>query len=403
MLRYRGDNVFDPSKSTARFPDFAVTTYREGSSRSSVGDAPARNQTTIPIGENMTEIDPNAPVLVTGGSGYLASWIVRYLLEDGRTVRATVRDPRKPKGLEHLHTLAEQHPGRLTLHPADLLDEGSFTEAMAGCELVIHTASPFLMGKLDDPREQLIRPALEGTRNVLNSVNRTDSVKRVVLTSSVVAIYGDNIDMRGRECFTDADWNTTSTDSHQEYSYSKTVAERQAWAMCAAQDRWDLVTVHPGLVFGPSLTTSSASGTMTTIGHFTDGSMTFGAPALEMGVVDVRDAARTHIAAGFTPTAHGRYIATSGTVSLLDMGRILRGAFGRRRTFPTRELPKVLVKIGAPAVGMTRKYVELNVGWPLRFDNSRTRAELDLDFIPPEKTIVDHFQQMIDDGLASVS
>ncbi|GEE03889.1 dihydroflavonol-4-reductase [Gordonia spumicola] len=316
-------------------------------------------------------------------------------------MRATVRDPRKPTGLDHLHALAEQHPGRLTLHAADLLDRGSFAEAMTGCELVIHTASPFLMGRLSDPREQLIRPALEGTRNVVNSVDATDSVRRVVLTSSVAAIHGDNVDMRGKECFTDADWNTTSTDTHQEYSYSKTVAEKEAWKLHDAQDRWDLVTVHPGLVFGPSLTTSSASGSMTMIGHFADGSMTFGAPALEMGVVDVRDAARTHIAAGFTPAAHGRYIATSGTVSLLDMGRFLAGASGKRRAFPTRELPKALVKIGAPAAGMTRKFVDRNVGWPLRFDNSRTRRELGIDFIAPEKSIVDHFQQMIDDGLAS--
>ncbi|SIR92627.1 NAD-dependent epimerase/dehydratase family protein [Williamsia sterculiae] len=346
----------------------------------------------------MTEIDPDVPVLVTGGSGYVASWIVRYLLEDGRTVRATVRDPKKPKGLDHLHKLSDEHPGRLTLHAADLLDQGSFAAAMDGCQLVIHTASPFLMGKLDDPQEQLVRPALEGTRNVLTSVNQTESVRRVVLTSSIVAIYGDNIDMRGKTCFTDADWNTTSTDSHQEYSYSKTVAEKEAWAMCGAQDRWDLVTVHPGLVFGPSLTTSSASGTMTTIGHFTDGSMTLGAPALEMGVVDVRDVARTHIAAAFTPTARGRYIATSGTVSLLDMGKILRSAFGKRRSFPNRELPKALVKIGGPATGMTRKFVDRNVGWPLRFDNSRTREELGVEFIAPETTVVDHFQQMIDDG-----
>lgn len=132
----------------------------------------------------MTTIDPSAPVLLAGGSGYVAGWILRYLLEDGRTVRATVRNPTKTSGLEHLHKLAEEHPGRLTLHQADLLGDGSFAEAMDGCELVIHTASPFLLGKLENPQEQLIRSALEGTRNVLNSVNATRSVKRVVLTSS---------------------------------------------------------------------------------------------------------------------------------------------------------------------------------------------------------------------------
>ncbi|WP_220794457.1 SDR family oxidoreductase [Nocardioides pelophilus] len=348
----------------------------------------------------MTDIDPTKPVLVTGGTGYIASWIVRYLLEDGYTVRATVRDPQKPSGLEHLHALAKAHPGRLTLHAADLLAEGSYTEAMAGCELVIHTASPFLVGRIKDAQRQLIRPALEGTRNVLASVDATPSVKRVVLTSSVVAIHGDNADMKGKSAFTEADWNTTSTEQHQPYAYSKTVAEKEAWAIQAKQERWDLVTIHPGLVLGPSLTTSSKSGSIATMRFFTDMSFAAGAPALELSVVDVRDVARAHITAGFTPEAHGRYITTAETTSMLEIGRTLSGAFGRRLSFPRNELPKFMIKLAAPVAGMTRKFVELNVGWPLAFDNSRTRKELGLEFRPAEETIVEHFQQMIDDGLA---
>lgn len=345
------------------------------------------------------QIDESAPVLVTGGSGYVASWIVRYLLEDGRTVRATVRDPKKAKGLEHLHALSAAHPGRLTLHRAELLEPGSYTEAMAGCELVIHTASPFLLGTIKNPQKQLVSPALEGTENVLVSVNDTESVKRVVLTSSVVAICGDNIDMRGKDQFTEDDWNTTSTLDHQPYPYSKTVAERRAWEMQAEQDRWDLVTIHPGLVVGPSLTKASKSGTFRTMGSFTDFSLATGAPALEMGVVDVRDVARAHIAAGFTPTAHGRYIANAETMSMLDIGKALREKFGYRPSFPLIEAPKLLIKIAAPVAGLTRKFVELNVGYPLRFDNSRTVADLGIEFRPGAVSVTEHFQQMIDDGL----
>jgi nucleoside-diphosphate-sugar epimerase len=347
----------------------------------------------------MTNIDPSQPVLVTGGTGYVASWIVRYLLEDGYTVRATVRDPKKPKGLEHLHALAEAHPGKLTLHRAELLEPGSYTPAMAGCELVIHTASPFLLGKVKDPQKQLIQPALEGTKNVLASVEETDSVKRVVLTSSVVAIYGDAIDMRGKDHFSEDDWNTTSTPRHQEYSYSKTVAEKEAWDLCAAQDRWDLVTIHPGLVLGPALTTVSKSGSMATMNHFIDFSLATGAPAMQLGVVDVRDVARAHIAAGFTPQAHGRYITSSETMSMLDIGKALRSRYGYRPSFPLFEAPKAVIKLAAPVAGLTRKYVELNVGYPLRFDNSRTVAELGIAFRPAADSVVEHFQQMIDDGL----
>lgn len=347
----------------------------------------------------MTVIDPQSPVLVTGGSGYVAGWIVRRLLEQGRTVRATVRDPDKASGLEHLHALASQHEGRLTLHRADLLDEGSFTEAMDGCELVMHTASPFLVGGITDPQEQLIRPALEGTRNVLGSVEATPSVRRVVLTSSVAAVFGDNADLAGRAAFTDEDWNETSTETHQEYSYSKTVAERAAWEIAGGQDRWDLVTVHPGLVVGPSLTSSSVSGSMSTMRHFVDGSLATGAPKLALGAVDVRDVARVHLAAGDTPEAHGRYLAAPETVTLLGIGQILRQAFGSRWTFPRWEIPTPVLKAIAPLAGMTRPYVERTMGRPLAFDNTRTEGELGIDFAPVDSAIVEHFQQMIDEGI----
>lgn len=346
----------------------------------------------------MTVVDPVAPVLVTGAGGYVASWIVRYLLEDGYTVRATVRNLAKPTGPEHLHTLAAAHPSRLTLHAADLLEEGSFTPPMQDCQLVIHTASPFVLGRIKDPDATLVRPALQGTRNVLAGVAATESVKRVVLTSSVAAVFGDNADMRGKSCFTEADWNTTSSLDHQPYAYSKTVAEREAWATQAAQDRWDLVTVNPGLVLGPSLTTTSNSGSMTTMRHFTDYTMTAGAPALQMGVVDVRDVARVHIGAAFTPEARGRYITVAETISLLQISKILIDAFGRRRAFPRIELPKVLIKLGAPVAGMSMKFVDLNVGWPLAFDNTRTVSTLGIGFRPVRETVVEHFQQMIDDG-----
>lgn len=345
------------------------------------------------------QIDATKPVLVTGASGYVASWIIRYLLEDGYTVRGTVRDPEKASGLEHLRALAEAHPGRLTLHRADLLDEGSFAEAMDGCELVMHTASPFIVGRVRDPEAQLVRPALEGTRNVLGSVNATPSVKRVVLTSSVVAICGDNIDMKGRGPFTEADWNTTSSLEHQPYPYSKTVAEKAAWDMAEAQDRWDMVTIHPGLVLGPALTTASKSGSMTTMKAFIDYSLATGAPDLAMGLVDVRDVARAHVAAGFTPDAHGRYITNAQSITMLEIGQALRRRFGRSYPFPYTTVPKAAFRLIAPFAGFTREFVDKNVGWPLAFDNSRSIAELGLAYRPAEDTIGDHFQQMIDDGI----
>ena len=122
-------------------------------------------------------LQPPGPVLVTGANGYVASWLVKRLLERGFDVHATVRDPHDPEKTGHLSEIADDCPGRLSFFRADLLDPDAFDRPMAHCDLVFHTASPLIVRDVDDPVRDLIEPATRGTRSVLEAANRTPSVR----------------------------------------------------------------------------------------------------------------------------------------------------------------------------------------------------------------------------------
>jgi len=351
----------------------------------------------------MREIDKSKPVLVTGGTGYLASWIIKMLLEDGYNVNATVRDPSNIKKVEHLRAIAEASAGQLKLFKSDLLDIGSFDEPMGNCELVIHTASPYFITGIKNPIEELIRPAKEGTRNVLESAKRNPNVRRVVLTSSVAAMFGDNVDiaLTSDGVLTENDWNITSSAEHHPYPYSKTVAEKEAWAIAEEQDQWDLITINPGWILGPSVSKRKDSMSIGTMIQFGNGTFKTGVPEIWTGIVDVRDVAAAHIKAGYTPEAKGRHIIVSGVSTLLDIANILRKHFGDRYPFPRRQAPKFLFWLIAPMMGYTRKYVSRNVGIQTKFDNSYSKTDLSMSYITIEQTVKDHFQQILNDKLLS--
>ena len=349
----------------------------------------------------MKAIDKSKPVMVTGASGYLASWIVKKLLEEGIDVNATVRDPSNAPKVDQLTALAKASAGKLRLFKADLLDFGSFNEPMQGCELLIHTASPFFMTQPKNPEEELLRPAKEGTRNVLEAVQRTPTVKRVVLTSSIAAICGDMADIKlaPRGVFTEKEWNVTSSAAHLPYYYSKMVAEKEAWAIAGTQDRWDLLTINPALILGPSVTKRADSYSISAMIRFGDGTYKNGVPDMRFPVVDVRDVASAHIKAGFAPEASGRHIIASGEATFLGLANILRKQFGDAYPFPRKQAPKFLVWLLAPRVGLTRKFVSKNVGYHAKFDNSYSKADLGMSYLPVEQTVKEHFQQILDDGL----
>ncbi len=349
----------------------------------------------------MTTIDKTKPVLVTGANGFVASWLVKRLLEDGITVHAAVRSPDNDKKVGHLKELAENSKGKIVFFKADLLSTGSYMEAMQGCELVYHTASPFAL-EVDDPQKELIEPAQNGTKNVLETANEVNSVKRVVVTSSCAAIYTDAIDTVNAPggMISEDDWNTTASLDYQPYSYSKTLAEKKAWEIADAQSRWDLVTINPSFVMGPALNLNAPGESMTTLTRLGGGEMKMGAPKMGIGVVDVRDVAEAHFKAGFVPEAKGRYITSAHNTNFLEMGTILLPKYGDKYPLPKKALPKWLVWLVGPITNkaFTRSFITKNVNVPWKADNSKIKKDLGIEFRPMKETMEEAFQELIDAG-----
>lgn len=344
-------------------------------------------------------IDKTKPVMVTGATGYVAGRLVERLLNEGLTVHAAVRAPENKEKLKYLNALVEKTKGTIKYFKADLLNEGSYLEAMKGCEVVFHTASPFNLGT-KDPQKELIDPALKGTRNVLETANKVSSVKRVVVTSSCAAIYGDSIDvlkMPNNELTEDV-WNTTSSLTHQPYSYSKTLAEREAWKIAEAQSQWKLVTINPSFVLGPGINPFGTSETFTIMKQLSDGTMKMGAPEMEIGVIDVRDLAEAHFRAGYNPEAKGRFLISGMDTSFLDMAKILKSEFPKY-PFPKNKLPKFLIWLMAPAVGMSRAMVSKNVGYSWSANNSKSKKDLGMSYRPLKETLTDFFSQLVEAGV----
>lgn len=346
----------------------------------------------------MYQIETTKPVLVTGATGYVAGWIIHSLLQKGFTVHATVRNLQNTQKTKFLDQIASSSPGEIKYFQADLLKKGSFEQAMQGCSIVFHTASPLIF-RTKNPQKELVEPAKQGTRNVLEQANKSSTVKRVVLTSSVAAMYSDNIDIKKspNKVLTEDDWNTSSTINHQPYSFSKTVAEKEAWKIANNQGQWDLVVINPSFVMGPGINPHGTSESINYMRRLYKGDFRFGLPDVGVGVVDVRDVAQAHLAAAFNSTSHGRYIISGHNSSLLAMAKTLWPKYGNKFALPKKILPKFIAWSLGPIIdpALTRKYISRNVGHSWQADNSKSIKDLAIAYRPLEDTMNEFFQQII--------
>jgi len=291
-------------------------------------------------------------VLVTGGSGFIGSHTILQLLAAGHQVRTTVRSLKREGDVRALLREGGAEPGdRLSFFAADLVNDAGWREAVAGCEYVLHVASP-LPSSVPKHEDELIVPAREGTLRVLRA-SRDARVKRVVLTSSFATIgYGHKV---RQTPFNEIDWTDPNGEDVAPYTKSKTLAERAAWDFMAKEGgALELSVVNPVGVFGPVLGPDYSTSILI-VQRMLDGAMP-GAPQLYFGVVDVRDVADLHIRAMTHPAAKGeRFLAVAGDfMSMLDIAKVLKARMGAAaKRVPTRQLPNWMVRLAAlrdPAV-----------------------------------------------------
>lgn len=280
-------------------------------------------------------------VFVSGGSGYIAGFLIRQLIDAGWTVNTSIRDLAKESAVRA--TLAVDN-SKLKFFAADLTSDAGWAEAMAGCSHVAHVASPL---PTDAPKheDELIVPARDGALRALKAA-KAAGVKRFVMTSSMAAIaYGHG---RSKSVFTEADWTDPTSPDAYAYVRSKTIAERAArdW-MAAEGGDMEYVSVNPSLVLGP-LQSGDFSTSLEAIKKLLEGSMP-GMPNLGFGIVDVRDVADMHVRCLTAPNMAGERFICSGPFLMLDeVAAILRKGLGpQARKVPKLKLPNWLVRIAA--------------------------------------------------------
>lgn len=335
-------------------------------------------------------------ILVTGGSGFIASHCIIQLLAQGHLVRTTVRALGKEAAVRSILADAGMvHGDKLSFVAADLLSDNGWANAVADIDAVLHVASPVQPGHVAN-EDSLITPAREGTLRVLRAA-RDAGVTRVVLTSAFHAVSWGH--PRGDHTFTEQDWTILDGPGVDAYGKSKTLAERAAWEFMAEAGSMQLVTMLPVAVIGPVMG-KDISGANHLIKTMLDGAMP-GFPELFIPVVDVRDVAAAHILAMTTPEAAGeRFLLANGpALAMKEIGTTIKAALGEAaRHIPTRSLPSFVVRIGALFNPELRPVVP-DLGYAKKTSNEKARRLLGWTPRDPHEAIVAAAESMVKKGL----
>jgi dihydroflavonol-4-reductase len=331
-------------------------------------------------------------VLVSGGSGYIAGFLIRQLVAEGWMVHTTVRDLAREG---YVRKLLAVDDARLRFFAADLTADAGWADAMAGCSHVAHVASPVPLRAVKDP-DELIVPARDGALRALRAA-KAAGVTRFVMTSSVAAIaYGRG---RGVHHFTEADWTPPDYPGAQPYVLSKTIAERAARDWVAAEGGGiEYCSINPSVVLGP-VWSRDYSPSVAIVKRLLEGSVR-GCPDIGFGVVDVRDVADLHVRALKAPNMAGeRFLASGPFMKIVAIAEVLRSRLGREaHRVPTRRVPDIVVRIAALFDPML-KMAANELGSVRNMDASHAKAVLGWVARPTEESIVDAARSLIDLGI----
>ena len=335
-------------------------------------------------------------VLVTGGSGFIGSWCVIRLLQQGYTVRTTVRSLAREAAVRAAIGKEVDAEDRLSIHAAELTSDGGWNEVAAGCDYMLHVASPVAV---EEPKnaDDLIVPARDGTRRAIGAALDA-GVKRVVLTSSVAAATP-----RGgaRESLSDETvWTDLDDPETRAYARSKTLAERAAWDLVRASGgATTLVTVNPSVVLGPVLS-PDYSASVQLVERLLSGKVP-GLPRLGFTIVDVRDVADLHIAAMTAPQAAGeRFIAAGEFVWVADLAAMLRARLGADAAkVPTRKVPELVLRF-ASLFDKSLAAVVPRLGQRRAFSSAKAQNMLGWRPRSLEETVVDCARSLIANDVA---
>lgn len=335
-------------------------------------------------------------VLVTGGTGYVASHCILQLLQQGYQVRTTIRSiSRKTEVADMMHYGGLTDTGHLEFFETDLLADAGWEQAVKGCQYVLHVASPLPHHTPKDENE-VIRPAVEGTLRVLKFA-RNNGVKRVVTTSNFGAVGFSHTDTS--QVITEESWTDPNEKNLSTYNKSKVLAERAAWDFIKREGKGlELAVINPTAIFGPALSAKSAGNYM--LKMVLDGSMKR-IPNITLGIADVRDVADLHIRAMVNPQAAGqRFLALSGPItSLPEIAGLFKSKLGpAARKVSTKRMPDWVIKFAALFNHQARQVAPL-LGRYREASNKKAKEMLGWQPRTNEESLMDSARSLIKFGI----